>query len=43
MHSQGWLVHYSRQSYPHLAQVINGKPGVINDFTLTISLSPVSC
>ena len=35
IHNQGWLVHQSRQSYPHQARVINGKPGVINDFTLT--------
>jgi hypothetical protein len=36
MHNQGWFVHHCRQSYPHHDKVINGKPGVINDFTLTI-------
>ena len=38
VHDQGWLVHHSRQSYPHHAKVINGNPGVINNFTLTIGL-----
>jgi hypothetical protein len=36
MHNQDWFVHHRRQSYPHHDKVINGKPGVINDFTLTI-------